>query len=201
MDKTSYAVGMMLAQNMLSSGIQKIEFDDFTAGLKAILTGSEPAVPFQEASQLLEQYFAGIEAEQKAQAEAMGAALREEGETFLRMNAEAEGVVVLPSGLQYKVLVEGEGKKPKATDKVKCHYAGTLLNGVQFDSSYDRGEPAVFGMNQVIAGWTEGVQLMSEGSKYEFYIPYNLAYGEHGAPGAIPPYATLKFVVELIEVL
>ena len=201
MDKTSYAVGMMLAQNMLSSGIQKIEFDDFTAGLKAILTGSEPAVPFQEASQLLEQYFAGIEAEQKAQAEAMGAALREDGETFLRMNAEAEGVVVLPSGLQYKVLVEGEGKKPKATDKVKCHYAGTLLNGVQFDSSYDRGEPAVFGMNQVIAGWTEGVQLMSEGSKYEFYIPYNLAYGEHGAPGAIPPYATLKFVVELIEVL
>ena len=201
MDKTSYAVGMMLAQNMLSSGIQKIEFDDFTAGLKAILTGSEPAVPFQEASQLLEQYFAGIEAEQKAQAEAMGAALREEGETFLRMNAEAEGVVVLPSGLQYKVLVEGEGKKPKATDKVKCHYAGTLLNGVQFDSSYDRGEPAVFGLNQVIAGWTEGVQLMSEGSKYEFYIPYDLAYGEHGAPGAIPPYATLKFVVELIEVL
>ena len=201
MDKTSYAVGMMLAQNMLSSGIQKIEFEDFTAGLKAILTGSEPAVPFKEASQLLEEYFAGIEAEQKAQAEAMGAALREEGETFLRMNAEAEGVVVLPSGLQYKVLTEGEGKKPKATDKVKCHYAGTLLNGVQFDSSYDRGEPAVFGLNQVIAGWTEGVQLMSEGSKYEFYIPYNLAYGEHGAPGAIPPYATLKFVVELIEVL
>ena len=201
MDKTSYAVGMMLAQNMLSSGIQKIEFEDFTAGLKAILTGSEPAVPFNEASQLLEEYFAGIEAEQKAQAEAMGAALREEGETFLKMNAEAEGVVVLPSGLQYKVLTEGEGKKPKATDKVKCHYAGTLLNGVQFDSSYDRGEPAVFGLNQVIAGWTEGVQLMSEGSKYEFYIPYNLAYGEHGAPGAIPPYATLKFVVELIEVL
>lgn len=201
MDKTSYAVGMMLAQNMLSSGIQKIEFDDFVAGVKAILTGSEPAVPFKEAGQLLEKYFADIEAAQKAEAEAMGAALREEGETFLKMNAEAEGVVVLPSGLQYKVLAEGEGKKPKATDKVKCHYAGTLLNGVQFDSSYDRGEPAVFGLNQVIPGWTEGVQLMSEGSKYEFYIPYNLAYGEHGAPGAIPPYATLKFVVELIEVL
>ena len=192
---------MMLAQNMLSSGIQKVEFDDFVAGIKAILTGSEPAVPFKEAGQLLEKYFADIEAEQKAEAEAMGAALREEGEAFLKMNAEAEGVVVLPSGLQYKVLTEGEGKKPKATDKVKCHYAGTLLNGVQFDSSYDRGEPAVFGLNQVIPGWTEGVQLMSEGSKYEFYIPYNLAYGEHGAPGAIPPYATLKFVVELIEVL
>ena len=201
MDKTSYAVGMMLAQNMLSSGIKKVEFDDFVAGVKAILTGSEPAVPFTEASQLLEAYFTELEAEQKAEAAAMGAALREEGETFLKMNAEAEGVVVLPSGLQYKVLTEGTGKKPKATDKVKCHYAGTLLNGVQFDSSYDRGEPAVFGLNQVIAGWTEGVQLMSEGSKYEFYIPYNLAYGEHGAPGAIPPYATLKFVVELLEVL
>ena len=201
MDKTSYAVGMMLAQNMLSSGIKNVEFDDFVAGVKAILTGSEPAVPFKEAGQLLEKYFADIEAEQKAEAAAMGAALREEGETFLKMNAEAEGVVVLPSGLQYKVITEGEGKKPKATDKVKCHYAGTLLNGVQFDSSYDRGEPAVFGLNQVIPGLTEGVQLMSEGSKYEFYIPYNLAYGEHGAPGAIPPYATLKFVVELIEVL
>lgn len=201
MDKNSYAVGMMLAQNMLSSGIQKLEFDDFVAGVKAILTGSEPAVSFQEAGQLLEKYFAEIEAEQKAQAEAMGAALREEGEAFLKVNAGKEGVVSLPSGLQYKVISEGSGKMPKATDKVRCHYEGTLLNGVKFDSSYDRGEPAVFGLNQVIAGWTEGVQLMSEGAKYEFYIPYNLAYGENGAPGAIPPYATLKFVVELIEVL
>lgn len=201
MDKNSYAVGMMLAQNMLSSGIRQLEFDDFVAGVKAVLTGSEPAVSYKEASELLEKYFAAIEAEQKAEAEAMGAALREEGEVFLKMNAEKEGVVVLPSGLQYKVLNEGAGKKPKATDKVRCHYEGTLLNGVKFDSSYDRNEPAVFGLNQVIAGWTEGVQLMSEGSKYEFYIPYDLAYGEHGAPGAIPPYATLKFVVELIEVL
>ena len=201
MDKNSYAVGMMLAQNMLSSGIKQLEFDDFVSGVKAVLTGSEPAVSYKEASELLEKYFAAIEAEQKAEAEAMGAALREEGEVFLKMNAEKEGVVVLPSGLQYKVIAEGAGKKPKATDKVKCHYEGTLLNGVKFDSSYDRNEPAVFGLNQVIAGWTEGVQLMSEGSKYEFYIPYNLAYGEHGAPGAIPPYATLKFVVELLEVL
>ena len=201
MDKNSYAVGMMLAQNMLSSGIRQLEFDDFVAGVKAVLTGSEPAVSYKEASELLEKYFAAIEAEQKAEAEAMGAALREEGEVFLKMNAEKEGVVVLPSGLQYKVIAEGAGKKPKATDKVKCHYEGTLLNGVKFDSSYDRNEPAVFGLNQVIAGWTEGVQLMSEGSKYEFYIPYNLAYGEQGAPGAIPPYATLKFVVELLEVL
>jgi FKBP-type peptidyl-prolyl cis-trans isomerase FklB len=201
MDKNSYALGMSIAHNMLSSGIKSVEFDDFTAGVKAILTGSEPAVSFQEAGELLDKYFAEIEAEQRAEAEAMGAALREEGEAFLSFNADQEGVVVLPSGLQYKVLVEGTGKKPSATSQVKCHYEGTLLNGVMFDSSYKRGEPAVFGLNQVIKGWTEGVQLMSEGSKYEFYIPYDLAYGEHGAPGAIPPYATLKFVVELIEVL
>ena len=201
MDKNSYALGMSIAHNMMTSGIRTIEFDDFAAGVKAVLTGSQPAVSFQEAGQLLDKYFAEIEAEQKAEAEALSAAMREEGEVFLKMNAEKEGVAVLPSGLQYKVIAEGAGKKPKATDKVKCHYEGTLLNGVKFDSSYDRNEPAVFGLNQVIKGWTEGVQLMSEGSKYEFYIPYDLAYGAHGAPGAIPPYATLKFVVELLEVL
>ena len=201
MDKNSYALGMSIAHNMMSSGIRSIEFDDFAAGLKAVLTGSEPAVSFQEAGQLLDKYFAEIEAEKQAEVEAMGAAMREEGEVFLKMNAEKEGVVTLPSGLQYKVLQEGSGKKPSATSQVKCHYEGTLLNGVKFDSSYDRNSPAVFGLNQVIPGWTEGVQLMSEGAKYEFYIPYDLAYGAHGAPGAIPPYATLKFVVELIQVL
>ena len=201
MDKNSYALGMSIAHNMMSSGIMTVEFDDFVAGVKAILTGSEPAISFQEAGDLLDKYFAEIEAAKKAEMEAMSAAMKEEGEAFLKFNAEQEGVVSLPSGLQYKVLVEGNGKKPSATSQVKCHYEGTLLNGVKFDSSYDRNEPAVFGLNQVIAGWTEGVQLMAEGSKYEFYIPYDLAYGAHGAPGAIPPYATLKFVVELIEVL
>ena len=165
MDKNSYALGMSIAHNMMSSGIQSIEFDDFVAGVKAILTGSEPAVSFEEASELLNKYFAEIEAEQRAQAEAMSAAMKEEGEAYLKFNSEQEGVVVLPSGLQYKVLVEGSGKKPSATDKVKCHYEGTLLNGAKFDSSYDRNEPAVFGLNQVIPGWTEGVQLMSEGAK------------------------------------
>ncbi len=201
MNKTSYALGLMIAQNMMQSNIKIENYDDFTAGVKALLTGEELKLPFEEASEILNKYFAELEAEQKAQAEAMGAAMREEGEAFLKANAEAEGVVVLPSGLQYKVITEGTGKKPSATSQVKCHYAGSLLNGVEFDSSYKRGEPAVFGLNQVIKGWTEGVQLMSEGSKYEFYIPYDLAYGENGAPGAIPPYATLKFVVELIEVL
>ena len=201
MDKNSYALGMSIAHNMLSSGIKDITFDDFAAGVKALMKGEEPAISFQEAGQLIDKYFADLEAERKAEAEAMSAAFREEGEAFLKMTAEQEGVVVLPSGLQYKVITEGAGKKPSATSQVKCHYEGTLPSGMKFDSSYDRGEPAVFGLNQVIAGWTEGVQLMSEGSKYEFYIPYNLAYGEHGAPGAIPPYSALKFVVELIEVL
>ena len=201
MDKNSYALGMSIAHNMLSSGIKEVDFEDFTAGIKAVLKGEEPAVSVQEAGKLLDKYFADIEAEQKAEKEAMGAAMREEGEAFLKMNASAEGVVTLPSGLQYKVLKEGTGKKPSASSQVRCHYEGTLLNGVKFDSSYDRGEPAVFGLNQVIRGWTEGVQLMAEGAKYEFYIPYDLAYGEHGAPGAIPPYAALKFIVELVEVL
>ncbi len=201
MDKTSYALGIMIAQNMMQSGIAVENHEDFAAGVKDSLTGQELKVPVQEASQLLEKYFAALEAEQKAQADAMGAAMREEGEAFLKENAKVEGVVALPSGLQYKVITEGTGKKPSATSQVKCHYAGSLLNGQEFDSSYRRGEPAVFGLNQVIKGWTEGVQLMSEGSKYEFYIPYDLAYGANGAPGAIPPYATLKFVVELIEVL
>ena len=201
MDKNSYALGMSIAHNMMSSGIKSVEFDDFAAGVKAVLTGAKPEVSFEEAGQLLDKYFAELEAEQKAQVEAMSAAMKEEGEAFLKFNAEQDGVVTLPSGLQYKVITEGTGKKPSATSQVKCHYEGTLLNGAKFDSSYDRNEPAVFGLNQVIPGWTEGVQLMSEGSKYEFYIPYDLAYGANGAPGAIPPYATLKFVVELIEVL
>ena len=115
-------------------------------------------------------------------------------------NAKKDNIVVLPSGLQYEVIREGNGKKPSATSKVKCHYEGTLIDGTKFDSSYDRGEPATFGLNQVIAGWTEGLQLMSEGAKYRFFIPYNLGYGERGAGASIPPYAALVFDVELIEV-
>ncbi len=201
MDKNSYALGMSVAHNMVSSGVRDLNAEDFAAGFKAILAGEEPAVSFEEAAKLLDKYFAEIEAEQKAESEMVKEAFREEGEAFLAENAKKEGVVVLPSGLQYKVIKEGKGKKPKATSQVKCHYEGTLPNGMKFDSSYDRKEPAVFGLNQVIPGWTEGLQLMSEGSKYELYIPYTLGYGERGAGGAIPPCAALKFVVELIEVL
>ncbi|MCM1503346.1 MAG: FKBP-type peptidyl-prolyl cis-trans isomerase [Bacteroidales bacterium] len=201
MDKNSYALGMSIAHNMISSGVKEVVFEDFTAGLKAVLTGGDLAVSFKEAGKLLDKYFAEIEAKQKAEMEIMSATVRQEGEEFLADNAKKDDVTVLPSGLQYKVVKEGTGKKPKAADKVKCHYEGKFINGSKFDSSYDRNEPAVFGLNQVIPGWTEGLQLMSEGAKYELYIPYTLGYGEAGAPGAIPPYSTLVFTVELIEVL
>lgn len=125
---------------------------------------------------------------------------KEEGEKYLADNAKKDGVISLPSGLQYSVIKEGIGKKPKATDRVKCHYEGFLIDGTVFDSSVQRGEPAVFPLNGVIAGWTEGVQLMAEGAKYRFFIPYDLAYGPQGAGASIPPYAALIFDVELIEI-
>ena len=201
MDKNSYALGMSIAHNMLQSGVREISFDDFTAGLKAALTGAETAITYEEAGTLLDEFFGKIQEEQAARQAEIGEFMKKDGETFLAANAKKEGVTVLPSGIQYKVLKSGEGRKPGRTDKVKCHYEGTFPNGQKFDSSYDRDEPAVFGVNQVIAGWTEALQLMSEGSAWELYIPYNLAYGEAGAPGAIPPYSTLVFKVELIEVL
>ena len=201
MDKNSYALGMSIAHNMLHSGVREISFDDFTAGLKAALTGAETAITYEEAGTLLDEFFGKIQAEQAARQAEIGEFMKKDGETFLAANAKKEGVTVLPSGLQYKVLKSGEGRKPGRTDKVRCHYEGTFPNGQKFDSSYDRNEPAVFGVNQVIAGWTEALQLMSEGSAWELYIPYNLAYGEAGAPGAIPPYSALVFKVELIEVL
>ena len=201
MDKNSYALGMSIAHNMLQSGVREISFDDFTAGLKAALTGAETAITYEEAGTLLDEFFGRIQEEQAARQAEIGEFMKKDGETFLAANAKKEGVTVLPSGLQYKVLKSGEGRKPGRTDKVRCHYEGTFPNGQKFDSSYDRNEPAVFGVNQVIAGWTEALQLMSEGSAWELYIPYNLAYGEAGAPGAIPPYSALVFKVELIEVL
>lgn len=201
MDKTSYALGMSIAHNLMQSGVNKLEIKDFTAGLEAVLNGQEPAVSFKEAGQLLEDYFSNMEAEKAAEEAEVAEAMKKEGEEFLKENAGKPGVITLKSGLQYKVLKEGTGRKPGKTSKVRCHYEGTFTNGMTFDSSYKRGEPVVFGVNQVIAGWTEALQLMSEGSEWELYIPYQLAYGEAGAHGAIPPCAALVFKVELIEVL
>ena len=193
MDKVSYALGLSLGQNMASSGVKTIEYDDLVAGMKAIMNKEKPAISFDEAQEVLNTFFAELEAQVAGKA-------KEEGEAFLAANAKREGVIVTASGLQYEVLTAAEGKKPKATDKVKVHYEGTLIDGTVFDSSYRRGEAISFGLNQVIKGWTEGVQLMSVGAKYKFFIPYNLAYGERGAGAQIPPYAALIFTVELLDI-
>ncbi len=201
MDKKSYALGMNMGMSMLQSGIREVKIDDFAAGVAAMLEGRKPALSMEEAEQVLDKFFSELDESRRAEQAEIGKAFKEEGEKFLAENAKKDGVKVTASGLQYKVIKEGTGRKPKATDRIRCHYEGTFTDGRIFDSSYKRGEPIVFGLNQVIKGWTEGLQLMAEGAKYELYIPYQLAYGEAGSQGAIPPCCALKFVVELLEVL
>lgn len=194
MEKLSYALGMVIGHNLKGMGVNDLNVTDFANAVNDIVSGQTAQMDDEEAQKLVSAFM-------RKKQEEVGKAIREEGEQFLAENATKKDVVVLPSGLQYLVLKEGTGAKPLATDQVKCHYEGTLTNGTVFDSSYRRGEPAVFPLNGVIAGWTEGVQLMSEGAKYRFFIPYHLAYGENGAGQAIPPYAALVFDVELIEVI
>lgn len=201
MDKLSYALGMSIAQSLGQSGVEGLDYESFKNAVKDILEGNEPALSLEEANDVLNDFFAKAEAEMKEKQAAMAAAFKDEGEEWLKENAKKDDVIVLPSGLQYRVVKQGTGRKPGRTDKVRCHYEGTFTNGMKFDSSYDRKEPAVFGVNQVIAGWTEALQLMSEGSEWELFIPYQLAYGEAGAHGSIPPCAALVFKVELLEVL
>ena len=193
MDKISYAIGLSMGQNLLGSGVTSLEYADLAAGIKDVLEKNQPQISYQEAQQVLGKFFS--ELEQKIAGEAKAA-----GEAFLAENAKREGVKVTESGLQYEVLDGTIGQKPKATDKVRVHYEGTLIDGTVFDSSYKRGESITFGLNQVIKGWTEGLQLMSVGSKYKLYIPYQLAYGERGAGANIPPYAALIFTVELLGI-
>ena len=200
MDKLSYALGMGIGAQLKQMGTDNLNIDDFAMAIKDSIAGKEQ-LKATEAQDIVQKFFAEQEKEQRAKAAEAGKKLKAEGEAYLAENAKKEGVQVTASGLQYKVLTEGTGKSPKATDRVKCHYEGFLTNGQVFDSSVQRGEPAVFPLNGVIAGWTEGLQLMKEGGKTRFFIPYNLAYGEAGAAGAIPPYAALIFDVELIEVM
>ena len=202
MDKLSYSLGLNIGQQLqgplTEQGILgQINADDFAAGIADLFARRQLRINLSEAQQLLESFFND---QQNKQASAATMA-REAGERFLAANARKYGVVTLPSGLQYEVLKEGTGKKPAVYDTVRCHYHGTLTDGTVFDSSYQRGLPSEFPLNQVIPGWTEGVQLMREGAKYRFFIPYHLAYGERGAGSQIPPYSALVFDVELLKVL
>ncbi len=194
MDKFSYAIGLGIGQNLLSMGAQNINVEDFANAVKAVLENKETAITHNEAREIVNKYFEELEAKLNAQN-------IEKGKNFLIENAKRAGVITLASGLQYEVITEGNGKKPLSTDSVKCHYEGTLIDGTLFDSSVKRGEPAVFGVNQVIKGWVEALQLMSEGSKWRLFIPSELAYGAQQAGEMIPPHSTLIFDVELIEVL
>lgn len=201
MDKVSYALGLGIGRQLAQMGASELNIDDFAAAIKDVIAGNELKVSNREAQTIVQDYFRKQEEKLNAERAEKGKVAKAEGEKYLAENAKKEGVVTLPSGLQYMVLKEGNGKKPKATDHVKCHYEGFLIDGTVFDSSIQRGEPAVFPLNQVIAGWTEGLQLMQEGAKYRFFIPYILGYGEGGAGASIPPYAALIFDVELLEVL
>jgi FKBP-type peptidyl-prolyl cis-trans isomerase FklB len=202
MDKLSYALGHNIGHQLIGMGLGKsLNIDDYAAAIRDVMEGRPEQMSAAEVQQVLQHFFNELEERQQAEAAERGRAAKAEGEAFLAENKKQPGVVTTASGLQYTVLQEGNGRQPKASDTVRCHYEGRLLDGTVFDSSYRRGVPADFGLRQVISGWTEGVQLMKEGAKYRFFIPYNLAYGEHGAGADIPPYAALVFDVELIKVL
>ena len=194
MENVSYALGLSIGNNFRASGIKELNMDDFLKGLNDVFSEAKPAISYDEAKQILNDFFMKLQAEKLEMNKQAGA-------EFLRINKEKAGVVTLPSGLQYEVLKKGDGAKPKASDKVKCHYHGTLINGTVFDSSVQRGEPATFGVSQVIPGWGEALQLMNVGSKWRLFIPSELAYGERGAGETIEPNSTLVFEVELLDIV
>lgn len=194
MDKVSYALGLSIGNNFQNSGINTLEVADFVKGLNDVLDGATPELSYDEAKEVINQFFMKLHEEKMVNN-------KKAGEEFLAINKGREGVIVLPSGLQYQVLTEGTGEKPAASDKVKCHYHGTLINGTVFDSSVERGEPAEFGVGQVIPGWVEALQLMGTGAKWRLFIPSELAYGERGAGEAIEPNSALIFDVELLDIV
>ncbi len=194
MDKVSYALGLSIGQNFLSSGFEKVNGEDFLAGLNAIMNEEKPQMSFEEAKEVINQYFAEVQAKTMK-------LNKEAGEEYLKINSHKEGVVTLESGLQYEVIKMGDGAKPTADDTVRCHYHGTLVNGVVFDSSMDRGEPAEFPLKGVIKGWTEVLQLMPVGSKWKVSLPSDLAYGDRGAGQHIQPGSALVFIIELLDIV
>lgn len=201
LDRISYALGLSMGNNFRSSGIDKIDVDDFAAGVAAVYSGEKPRMTYDEAKAEIQAYFQAMEERQREAAAEMGKVNAAAGEAFLKDNGAREKVMTTASGLQYEVLEEGTGAQPSAGDQVTVHYTGKLIDGTVFDSSVERGEPATFGVTQVIPGWVEALQLMKEGAKWRLFIPSNLAYGPNGAGGVIGPNATLIFDVELIKVI
>ena len=194
MKDISYALGLSIASNLKNSGVEALDIEHFTKGLNAILNHEEIGMSPDEVNKILNDFFEGMQKEAEGNNS-------EDGKAFLAANKSNPGVIETSTGLQYTVITEGAGAKPTAKNQVKVHYTGTLLDGTVFDSSVSRGEPATFGVTQVISGWVEGLQLMSKGAKYKFFIPSNLAYGAQGAGKQIGPHATLIFEVELLEIM
>lgn len=204
MDKVSYCLGMSIAQNLINSGVETLEFDDFLSGVKSVFSGEDPAVDVDEGNKVLHEFFEKKQKEEMIRQGLENEKSKKEGKEYLKNHSKEDGVQTTKSGLQYKVITSVESGEPIETptshSRVKCHYEGRLIDGTVFDSSYKRGEPATFGLDQVIPGWTEGLQLMSVGEKYEFTIPSQLGYGERGIPGHIPGNSVLIFVVELLGI-
>lgn len=194
MKNLSYSLGMSMASQLMQTGLENIDVEAFVKAFSEIMKNEETSMTLEEATQHIQAYFSAKQNE-------MINMNKEAGVQFLVENKKKENVVELPSGLQYEILTEGNGEIPKATDSVKCHYHGTLISGTVFDSSVQRGQPATFGVNQVIKGWVEALQLMPVGSKWRLFIPSNLAYGEQGAGKDIQPNSTLIFDVELLAIV
>lgn len=202
LDRISYALGLSMGHNFRASGITEINIQDFSDAVASVFYGSQPKMTIDEAKAEIQAFFTELEKKQRAQTEELASQNKALGEAFLTENAKREGVLTLPSGLQYEILTQGDGPMPQASDQVEVHYTGKLIDGTVFDSSVDRGVPATFGVTQVIPGWVEALQLMKAGSKWRLYIPSELAYGPNGAPGSpIGPNATLIFDVELLKVI
>ena len=194
MDKVSYALGLSLGNNLLGSGVNALNYAKLAKGIQDVMEQNVPEISYQEAQTIIGDFFQALQ-------EKVGEAAKSEGKAFLAENAKRAEVVTLVSGLQYEVITEGIGATPKASDSVSVHYHGSLIDGTVFDSSVNRGEPATFGVTQVISGWVEALQLMPVGSKWKLFIPSDLAYGAQGAGQSIAPHSTLIFEVELLGIV
>lgn len=199
LDSVSYSIGLDIGKNLKQQSVD-VNADALARGINDVVGGNTPLLTDEQARASLTSFQEQMRTKQQEKMKAAGEKSKQEGESFLTENKKEKGITTLPSGLQYKVITMGTGPKPKADQTVRVHYQGKLIDGTEFDSSYKRGEPAVFSCNRVIAGWTEALQLMPVGSKWQLFIPSNLAYGESGAGQIIPPNATLIFDVELLSI-